>query len=304
MISLPIDIPQGFTPTVSEKDVVTAGQVIAKKSEKRDIVISLSEVFREPIRIVSQFLLKNPGDSVKVGDTLAKKAGTLGFNSLKLESKVDGTVLRFERDTGNLVIRLARVKGTHGTEETKETQGVDGKVEDVGKVDTREEVKGDAISKEPEASSQIRSESSQDTILSPLDGTVSMCNNGQIVIDTDKDILIGNEGCGQSVTGELYRLAGGSDEKVELHHLTPECIGKIVLGRSFGRDELVKAIGIGVIGVIGTEILQKDLTHISEKNMVTPVVVLAKDDAKNLSKMKYKNVFIDGQSKTILILKA
>ncbi len=261
MSSLPIAIPFGFTPKVSEKEKVTVGQIIAERSKEQDIAINLSEAFQLPIRIVSKYVLKNPGDAVEPGQTLARKKGFLGFNRFSVVSKIAGTVLRFERDTGNLIIRLQKSESTSS----------------------------DAISE------------AEDLLLSPLDGIVTLCNNDQIVIDTDKDVIVGSIGYGQSNTAELFLLP---DEKtISLHHLDVNSIDKIVIGSVFPRDVLVKAIGMGVAGVIGTEIQDEDLTYIQDKNMHTPIVIIAPEDHRTLRKTKYKKIFMSGDTKTILILK-
>jgi len=291
MVSLPISLPIGFDPVVSEKDTVTVGQVIAKKSKDQDALIALTHVFDEPVHELVHYLKKNPGDHVSVGDTLAQKKGVLGFNGLKLLSKVQGTVLRYERDSGTLIMRL----------ESETSQVTDALEQDVGE---KNDTKAAEDKKDSGTESQMNN---HDAILSPLDGTVSLCNNDQIVIDTDKDVLVGTGGYGGSVSGELFNLFGveKSDSPiVELHHLTVDCIDKVVLGGEFQRDSLVKAIGMGVKRIIAQDISEEDLSFVFHKKMETVIVTLAHEDITKLRKTKYKNVFVDGQSKTVLLLKA
>jgi len=272
MTSLPIQLPKGYTPIVSEKDVVTSGQEIARKEAKKDVLINIPDAFGVPVRQAGKLLKKNPGDSIEIGDIIAKKTGKLGFGEKKLESKINGTILRFERDSGNVVIRLNRTDNL--------------------KLITDNKVYKD------------RNGLEADVILSPIDGIVSMCNNSQIVIDTDKDIILGLNGFGGSVSAEWQLLPGGIDGEVELLHLDASCIGKVIIGGLFKTDVLLKAIGMEVAGVIGSEIGEEEYKYIEARHMHTPVVDLSRKDLEAITESKHKKLFMDGITKTILVLKA
>lgn len=123
MTSLPILLPDGYIPTVKSGDSVTTSQVIAKKStvisssEAVDTLSDQEEIVDLPVQLglspdqVGKTLKKNPGDSVVEGEVLAVKKQSLGLKELKVISRAEGTVLRFERDTGRLVIRLNNASG-------------------------------------------------------------------------------------------------------------------------------------------------------------------------------------------------
>ncbi len=159
MTSLPVILSSGVESIVKAGDIVNAGQIIAKKATRTDYIVNLAHEFSSSIEKVRKTLRKNPGDNVKEGDVLAVKKNFFNLSEEKLLSRVSGTILRYERDTGNLII------------------------------------------------SRIPQGNFPD-IVSPVDGTVSICDNDKIVISTDKDVYSGRKGSGGSVTGEVFILDG------------------------------------------------------------------------------------------------
>lgn len=104
MISLPVLLPLGFSPVVSEGSPVTLGQLIAHKtmSEHR---INIPKHLSIPLMKVKHVLKKVPGDDVDVDEVIAIKKGFLGLDKAVIRSRVQGKVIRYERDTGDLVIQ-------------------------------------------------------------------------------------------------------------------------------------------------------------------------------------------------------
>lgn len=133
MTSLPILLPDGYAPIVKTGDKVAASQIIAKKDgnlksgedapvSTREEIVDLPAQLGVSPEHIGKTLKKNPGDSVTKGEILASKKQSFGLKEMKVISQAEGTVLRFERETGRLVIRLgenadmpeqtARVAGT------------------------------------------------------------------------------------------------------------------------------------------------------------------------------------------------
>lgn len=262
MTSLPILLAHRYTPIVKIGDNVIVGQLLAEQTKDRDIVINIARELIVPVNHVAKYIKKNPGDKIIPNDILAKKTSRLGFQEAVVESKIYGTVLRFERDTGNLVVRAQ--------DDQREYHNF---------VDTSQ-------------------------IVSPVDGSISLCDNDRIVIKTDKDVVEGSNGIGDCVSGELILLEIKEGESVQLHHLDTQAIGKIVMGTTFSREVLLKAIGIGVLGIIGTGMDEQDMAYITEKNMKISVVQVTPDSYEKLRKWSKKNVFLNGAAKAIILLKA
>lgn len=107
MSSLPVHLPQGFTPLVAVGDTVTAGQPLATKSGAGTAVINLATELGLSIDKTGKAVRKNPGDVVAPGDVIASRAGFLGMGEQKVVSSVAGSVVAYERRTGELTLRIA-----------------------------------------------------------------------------------------------------------------------------------------------------------------------------------------------------
>jgi hypothetical protein len=136
-------------------------------------------------------------------------------------------------------------------------------------------------------------------IISPVDGTIALCDNKTIVVTTDKDVVAGTKAIGKSITGEVFLL---EDTANVLYHLDRRAIGKIVVGGNLTREVLTKAIGIGAIGIVGTSITDEDLDHISQKHQHVPILEIDTKAKEIVSTWKDKKIFLDSQSKTIIFL--
>ncbi len=269
MTTLPITLPPGFFPQVKIGDAITAGQTIAKKEKKPDEVIDLAKELSIPIEEVAKTLKKNPGDTIQPGDTIAAKGGL--FGEKKVVSGISGTLLRFERNTGHVVIRL----------------------------DTPSQ----------ESAAKDEKSSHEDVILSPLDGTVSLCNNDTIHVQTDKNVLLAEKGIGDPVEGEvakadgLLRNANILADEIIPADLTTDLIGKIIVGGKYNREVLTKAVGMGVVGIIASDISDEDLDYLASKNIQATIAVLNKESLEKIVKWVGKKAYLDGKGKTILLLR-
>jgi len=265
MTSLPISLPPGFISVVKERDAVKVGDIIAQKKAKSEASVNISELLGLSPKNTGKFLCKNPGDTVRPGDILAKKGRMLGFSEDEVVSQIMGTVSRFDREKGVLYVMLTT---------------------DV--VDTNE------------------------PILSPVDGSIELCNNDKIVIKSEKDVYLGKNGVGQVGEGEIKVLEETfkTDKPTEddLHifvsKLTAEYIGKIVIAKYANKDLLMKAAAMGVVGVISQDINDSDLEYFESRHMMLPVVIIDEPLFDKLKKWNEKKIFLQGTLKTILLLHA
>ena len=108
MTSLSIKLEKGFSPKVKADDKIVVGQLLAEKSiAGSDHEIHIAKLLEVPPQVASKYLLKRPGDRVGEGTLVAVKKGTLGIGGRKAVSPVDGTVFKFENETGILTVRSA-----------------------------------------------------------------------------------------------------------------------------------------------------------------------------------------------------
>jgi len=105
MISLPILIPEGFTPVVTSGSNVKYGDLLAEKMTPLEQVLNIADALNISLAKVKHVLKKNPGDNVAKGDIIALKKNIFGKQQAIIISEIEGTVVRYERDSGNLVIR-------------------------------------------------------------------------------------------------------------------------------------------------------------------------------------------------------
>lgn len=262
MTTLPIVLSSGYIPLIKKDDVVCAGQIVAQKITYKEFIANVVKQLEISPEKARKCLCKKPGDKVELGDVLAVKKGFLGLSEEKILSKVSGIFSRYERDSGNIYI----------------------------KVETEKYVSD---------------------IVSPVDGIVAMCDNNKIVIATDKDVYVGINGVGESAQGEVFVIEdafsheGKSAEESEIsiyYALDSEAIGKIVVGNIFSKDLIIKCIGMGAVGIIGTKIRDEDLKYISFRHLQVPILVVDNDTIEKVIKWKSKKIYLNSQEKIILFL--
>lgn len=139
-------------------------------------------------------------------------------------------------------------------------------------------------------------------ILSPIDGTVVVCDNEKIVLATDKDVIVGTKGNGNAARAILHTIDHSKGDEVAFYHLDGDIIGKVILGKKFSREVLAKSIGMGVTGILGEEIADDDIFYLKEKGIDTPVIGVTTQDYMNLVNHHSKEVYLDGMAKTVLLL--
>ena len=255
MVSLPITIPQGFEIHVAVGDAVKVGSILATQTAPTGSTIPLSVALQIPPRRVAKFLKVKPGDRIQSGDVLAEKKSLL--SAQKVLSEIGGTVIGFERDNGQLIVK-------------------------------------------PEGATETATQN----VISPIVGSVTVCNNDQIVIETDKDILLGSDGIGTSSEGQIIAVTvqNGETGGSILFALDATIIDNILLVPESDRDVLLKAIGMGVKGVITGGVQESDMGYLMKRNIATPVILVDQEALKKLTTWKGKQIHMNGQGKTIVLL--
>lgn len=247
MTALPINLPDGFSTVVKVGDNITVGQVISNQTTYHEEIINIPKALSVKRSQVKKYLKKSPGDVVEIGEIIAKKNSLFG-PKVTIESSVAGTVVRYERDTGDLVIKKSQ-------------------------------------------------KTTLNELISPVDGIVALCDNSKIVINTDKNVLVGLAGSGESGQGEVFVL-----KEDDPYYLDSSTIGKIVVGGSFTREMLLKGIGIGVLGLVGTDIKDEDSDYLDAKKFKTPVIKIDKKNMEKVIEWNTKKVFLNPRLLAIIFL--
>lgn len=141
-------------------------------------------------------------------------------------------------------------------------------------------------------------------IVSPVDGIVTMCDNEKIVLGTERNVYIGRKATGGSVIGEAFIIEDAFREISLYYALDNRAVGKIILGRDFTRDILIKSAGMGVIGIVGTEIRNEDIEYLSQRNMEIPIIEVDDNTIDLAIRWKAKRFYLNSQEKVILFLHA
>jgi|SRR5882724_2361138 len=142
-------------------------------------------------------------------------------------------------------------------------------------------------------------------LVSPVDGIIALCNNKKIVISTDKNVIVGLDGGGETGQGEVYILEDSFSAKNQeslLYSLGSQAIGKIVVGKIFTREMLTKASGIGALGVVAEEVTKEDIDYLAQKKLQTPVVRVDSQAIEKLQAWEGKSIYLDGQAKSLIFL--
>lgn len=255
MTALPILLPEGFSPLVSVGDKITPGQKLAFKQAPQDQMVNVMEALKLSRSQARRALQKNPGDRVKPGDVLAAKKNFWGKVTGSITSGITGVILRYERDTGNLVVRTDY----------------------------------------QEASLEL---------ISPVAGTVTLCNNKEIVLQTAHAFVSEGVALGTSAEGSLFILKESFEDTSAdntLYYLDSRTAGKIVLLHTLTRDILTKGNSIGVAGFICLVISTEEVVFMQTKELQLPVLAINEDIAKKLDHWKNKNVMVDVTTKSIIL---
>ncbi len=268
MTSLPILLPDGFKPVVKSGDKVAASQIIAQKTSSRDTGTSSEEVVDLSKQLglspdkVAKVVKKNPGDSVAPGEVLAVKKQSLGLKELKVVSQAEGTVVRFERDSGRLIIRLSAAPGG----EAKQERQVEEK------------------------------------ILSPVAGKVDAVREDAIVLMTDEKAIVGEYGSGKSGEGELREMQTYETRSEYLAEITGKDSGVIIAMPVVDKQVIAKSDAVGVVGIICESISEADKLYLHERRLSFPLVKVSDVEYKRIVKQVGKRILLNGETRSIIVL--
>jgi hypothetical protein len=134
-------------------------------------------------------------------------------------------------------------------------------------------------------------------LISPVEGIVDFCNNEKIVIKTQRDAFVAEDSLGGEAEGEIFYIEHFDPEK-----LSNKVSGKILLVKDLDKVSLFKIIGLDAFGVITLEISDADFVDLSGKAIKTPVMNVTEEDFKKLVSKNGAKVFLNGKSKSIIIL--
>ena len=110
MISLPIALPKGYVSIVETGERITAGQILAQTSGPNEELVNVPEHLDVSLSQAPKYIKKNPGDSIAEGDVIAERKNFFGKTKAAIISEVAGTVIRYERNTGNLVVTTGEIE--------------------------------------------------------------------------------------------------------------------------------------------------------------------------------------------------
>lgn len=253
-----------------------------------------------PIQLPDGFSLRiTQGSSVAVGDLLAESVNTQQDIQISIveqlrisAAKARQTLIKIPGDHVTRGDVLAVLRGPFGISKAEVVSNVSGVI-------TRYERSTGIV--------VIRtgSQSTLQKIFSPVAGVISLCNNEQIVVSTQKHAMQGKKGSGKTVEGEVLFLDAFFSDKTQgnlLYYLDSTTRGKIVVGNSFTREMLLKSVGIGIKGIIAGIVDESDLVYLSSRQEKIPVVSVGQDRVAALKQWDGKKVFLDGESKSIVFL--
>jgi len=254
MTSLPIDLPEGFVPLVTQGDSVIIGQIIARKEAPKDEVVNIIEAFKVSRSRAKKTLRKGPGDRIDPGDVVAVKKNFFGKDVSKIVRQISGTIIRYERDTGNVVVRTDQ-------------------------------------------------DSSDLELISPVAGTVTLCNNREIAVETTGAYLSDGVTLGSTGEGTLFVLRESFDDQSDntLYFLDSRVEGKMVLVKVLTRELIAKGESIGVTGFLGTTISNEDIDYLQQKQLSIPVIEITEELVTNLHSWENKKIMIEVRSKAIIL---
>lgn len=276
MTTLPVSIPPGFSIVVKKGDHV----------EKDEVLAHAPESGQSPDTMIDLVAIFNESANT-VRKYLQKGPG---------DSVYDGEVIAVRSRSLGLKkdAIIAHVSGTVVRFER-----------DTGKLTIKSNQLEEKASEVPPSD-----------ILSPLAGTIKVCNNDSITISPDggeeeqaeeikesvshvPKIKAGEKGSGGSAKGPLLVLSpekeGGIISSSDISKTT---IGKILLLPDIEKEAVAKASAIGVAGILGTDLSSDLFTYIQNRKIDLPLISIDPALGKKLMKSK-KEITINGKDQTV-----
>jgi len=135
------------------------------------------------------------------------------------------------------------------------------------------------------------------TIVAPVDGIIDSCDKQKIVLKTDREAMLAQDGVGEESEGEIVYLPDSDETK-----LNTDIKGKILLTKAIDKIYLFKTIGLEAAGIITEEIEGIDFVDLTEKNIKMPVLEISEEGFKKMIKYDGKKVYLFGKNKSIIVL--
>lgn len=252
-----------------------------------------------PIHIPEDFeIVVTKGDTVSVGQPLAKKKSAPSELIIHLSKRLNvspksiGKHLRKnlgdEVQVGEVIAHRDGIFG-----DTVAISNLSGTLASIHPEDGTVSVKLHELAVESQGT---------DEILCPLDGIVLICHNDQIVLETDKNVFLGEKGTGGTFRGLLKVIDAPEESAVTSEQITVETIDTVIFGPAFDHEAIAKASAIGVGGILTLSLTDDMVSYMMDKRLHLPVIQVSKDTGKAIAKWKRKEIFIDGASGAIILL--
>lgn len=224
--------------------------------------------------------LVKEGDTVKEGDILAENK-TPSEISINIASDLGIPIRKvrnaLKKNSGDSVSQgdiLAEKKGIMGGKMIKSTiTGVFSRID---------EETGSMIIKTGDTNSQ-------DKIVAPVDGVVTMVGEGRILVKTEKEALAAEKFSGDTFSGEVEVL-----NYLHVRDIDAKIAGKVIMIEKLDRENLAKLIGLDVGAVITVEVPEEELANLKSKDIRTPVLKVTEKEFSSFSKSAHK-ILVDGQ---------
>lgn len=140
----------------------------------------------------------------------------------------------------------------------------------------------------------------QKELVSPIDGIITVCDTEKIVIQTATPVIVATHGFGGFHEGELHVLTADAGSEVAYYAIDASMRGKVIAGGIFGRDSLIKAVGMNAGGILTTQISDEDLVYMQKKYSL-PVLIVQKEDFSHIHAKHGQRIYLDGLSKSIVV---
>lgn len=131
-------------------------------------------------------------------------------------------------------------------------------------------------------------------MLSPVEGVVDFCDNEKVIIKTDALAIPAKDALGKSAQGKLL------SDNFSSQNINSSVDGKIVASKTFDKPSVYKSFGLGAIGIIAQELPNFDF--IDAKGMDKAVFVLGSKEFDSIKKLSGKEIFLDCENKSIIVL--
>lgn len=105
MPKLNFELPDGYKVLVKTGEKVVPRQVLAKNKNKVQESVNIAEHLHVPEKKAGKYVCVDVGDTISEGDVIAEKKNFFGKTTAIIVSEINGTVLRYERDTATLIVR-------------------------------------------------------------------------------------------------------------------------------------------------------------------------------------------------------